>query len=74
MDFMSSWLAVKNWDGDAHVLPIDDLMTHTETRECACGPFVDLSSDVPVIIHHAADFREYSERSHVHGRYEQVPI
>jgi hypothetical protein len=46
---------------DVHVLPINDLIEHSETRGCVCRPDVqDLGGGI-VVVHHAADAREYFE-------------
>ena len=47
---------------DVHVIPEHDAMEHTLTRQCLCRPDVETppNSDA-VVIHHAADGREYWE-------------
>ncbi len=50
---------------DFHILPIDDLRTHDETRECWCQPRVELAEIAEtvnaVVIHNSADGRELVE-------------
>ena len=47
---------------DLHVLPIDDLRDHEESRDCWCAPTVSQEPDAdPVVVHHAADGRELVE-------------
>jgi hypothetical protein len=49
---------------DIHVLPVDDLIAHVESRGCVCRPRCD--EGVPaVVVHNAADGREYFEPNHV---------
>lgn len=49
---------------DIHVLPINDLRDHEETRVCWCAPrcvsWPAWQGDV-VVIHHSADCREFVE-------------
>jgi hypothetical protein len=67
-----AWRSSQNGAGeDCHIIPLDDLMEHCESRECNCRPFVDESQTPVAVVHHAADFREYSEPDHVPGMYEQ---
>lgn len=55
---------------DIHVLPIDDLRAHDESRACWCEPrlerdFLDDEPDadmVVIVIHHSADGRELVEQ------------
>lgn len=47
-----------------HVLPIDDLREHEETRACWCHPTleeVDGDPDAVVVVHNSADGRELVE-------------
>lgn len=60
------WMRVE--DGhvrDVHVLPINDLRTHAETRACWCRPALLVNPDadvhVLVVVHHSADGRELFE-------------
>ena len=61
---MSRWLAQQTDDG-AHVLPIDDVVEHTESVECVCVPHVELMVDdsgnpTSLVTHHSLDGRETS--------------
>jgi len=53
---------------DTHVLPINDLRAHTETRDCWCGPRVEFIEDFltaatsVLVVHHSADGRELVEQ------------
>ena len=49
---------------DVHVLPIDDLLTHAETRDCWCQPRCerDDEADDIVVVHQSADGRELVEQ------------
>lgn len=48
---------------DLHVLPVNDLREHEETRDCWCHP--DLTREdkyaTVVVVHHAEDGRELVE-------------
>lgn len=51
-----------NRDSDIHVIPENDLLEHLQLRQCWCLPRVeDRGVDASLIIHHAADGREYFE-------------
>lgn len=54
-----------NRRADIHVLPLNDTIDHLELRECVCRPRIEKQSDCPaVVVHHAADGREYFEDGH----------
>jgi hypothetical protein len=44
---------------DIHVVPLNDLREHVETRACWCGPRVESEGDTTTVVHHAADGREF---------------
>jgi hypothetical protein len=48
---------------DVHVLPINDLRDHEETRLCWCIPVLIGEDDIPdmVVVHHSIDGRELVE-------------
>lgn len=51
---------------DVHVLPINDLREHEETRDCWCKPRVEFADNVSdletrVIVHNSLDGRELVE-------------
>ena len=46
-----------------HVLPLDDLKEHKETRDCWCKPTVEVEESRFVIVHNALDRRELYENS-----------
>jgi hypothetical protein len=50
---------------DIHVYPLNGLRTHdTESRECSCGPKVEVYSfGQAVIVHNSYDGREITERA-----------
>ena len=51
-----------NCSSDIHVIPENDLLDHLQVRQCWCLPRVDEQGpDEAVIVHHAADGREYFE-------------
>lgn len=50
---------------DVHVLPIDDLRPHEETRDCWCHPDTQREPYEEagiVVVHHSLDGRELVER------------
>jgi hypothetical protein len=49
-----------DYDGDIHVVPVDDLKPHAISALCFCNPTPDEESD-NVWIHHAMDQRELYE-------------
>ena len=53
--------------GDVHVLPVNDLRDHVESRECWCQPATTREDDEDdvVVIHHSADGRELVEQQGV---------
>jgi hypothetical protein len=50
-------------DKDVHVLPVNDLREHEESRDCWCEPRVEADSDwtAALIVHHSLDGRELVE-------------
>lgn len=46
---------------DVHVMPVRDVIEHAESRGCVCRPDVQELGAGIVVVHHAADAREYSE-------------
>jgi hypothetical protein len=59
-------MAAKNWGvfetgQEVHVIPLDDECDHLEQLGCWCNPSRDVQAAF-VIVHHAADGREYDER------------
>jgi hypothetical protein len=61
---MTRWLAQQTDDG-AHVTPIADLIEHTESDDCVCGPTVEHVADERgsgwLTTHHSLDDREQHE-------------
>lgn len=47
---------------DVHVLPVDDLLQHCETRTCWCYPRLIVETRAMVVVHRSADGRELIER------------
>jgi len=47
---------------DIHVLPLNDLREHDETRTCWCQPKVERVDGGVVVTHQSADGRELVER------------
>lgn len=51
-----------------HVMPVNDLIEHTDSDDCVCGPTSDpvkrLDGSVGwVVVHHSLDNREANERA-----------
>lgn len=47
---------------DYHVVPLNDLVQHLQLRQCLCHPAVEeFPNGNAVVVHHAADAREYFE-------------
>lgn len=56
--------------GCAAVVPINDLITHSSSEDCVCGPrveavFRDDGSNGWLHVHHSLDGREFHEPDHV---------
>lgn len=52
---------------DVHVVPIDDLKPHADSRHCSCLPKIEAASGGFVIIHNSWDGREIAERAIDHA-------
>ncbi|HMN11192.1 MAG TPA: hypothetical protein PKD55_02560 [Bellilinea sp.] len=50
-----------------HVAPIDDRKDHILNMDCPCHPTVEWDG-IPLVIHHAFDFREIMEELNEHLR------
>jgi len=50
---------------DIHIIPLNDLQYHIESRQCWCNP-IEYPEQSGVIIHNAADGRELDEDSACH--------
>jgi hypothetical protein len=48
---------------DTHVVPLNDLRPHEETRWCPCRPTLRRESGGVVVIHNSWDGREITERA-----------
>ena len=46
-----------------HIIPVDDLISHRESRECECIPKVEEHGKL--IIHNSYDMRELLEEANV---------
>lgn len=47
---------------NVHILPLDDICPHIESRHCLCKPRVEEESGGLLIIHNAYDGRDRVER------------
>lgn len=58
------WYRYRSARSDVHVLPIQDLREHAETRDCWCQPRTTREGigDAVVVVHHALDGRELVEQ------------
>lgn len=45
-----------------HILPMNDLIPHTESVDCLCHPKVELEGDTQIVVHNSFDKREELER------------
>jgi len=50
---------------DVHVMPVNDLKEHEESRFCACRPVLEkpVEGGGTVVIHNSYDGREITERA-----------
>jgi len=48
---------------DVHVLPLNDLKPHEESRQCECRPRVEKQGEGTVVVHNSWDGREILERA-----------
>lgn len=56
------WLAISTGPDEFHVIPHKDLIKHTESDECVCGPATTFLDDGLVMHTHASlDGREHNE-------------
>lgn len=55
------WLAIANGTDEMHFIPHNDLIEHTESDECVCGPAITHRKDLTVINHASLDGREHNE-------------
>lgn len=46
---------------DINIIPIHDLIIHTESEECICKPKIIVENDINIIVHNSADNREIFE-------------
>lgn len=44
-----------------NIIPVDDLLPHTEMSTCKCGPVIIMESDQIIIRHNSYDERELIE-------------
>lgn len=63
---MTRWSVQQTEDG-AHVVPVADIVQHTESDDCVCGPTVEYvhgeTGSGWLTTHHSLDGRERHERS-----------
>jgi len=57
------WALVNEESGRPHIFPISDLVEHTVTEDCVCGPSDELlvgqeGGDRWVLVHHRLDGKE----------------
>jgi hypothetical protein len=56
------WLALSIGPDEMHLVPDNDLIEHTTSDECVCGPATTHIDDgLIIIIHMSLDGREHSE-------------
>lgn len=53
------WLAIAHGPDEMHIVPHNDLIEHTESDECVCGPATSHPDDnLTVVTHASLDGRE----------------
>lgn len=53
------WLVISVGDGEAHIVPHNDLIEHTEDEDCVCGPKItELDDGSRLYMHASLDGRE----------------
>jgi hypothetical protein len=56
------WLAISTGPDEMHIIPKADIIEHTESDECICGPAtIFLEDGIKMIAHAALDGRERKE-------------
>lgn len=56
------WLVIATGPDEAHIIPANDLIEHTESDECVCGPApTDLGDGQRMYMHASLDGRELRE-------------
>ena len=53
------WLAIAKGPDEMHIVPGNDLIEHTESEECVCGPALTDIGDGQMYIHSSLDGREH---------------
>ena len=46
-----------------HVTPVDDLVSHQESENCACNPRIEIVGENVLVIHNSYDRRELIEEA-----------
>lgn len=65
------WLVIVVEPDELHIVPQDDLIEHTTSPECICGPAIDpvldpyIPGGLKIIIHMALDGRKFDERDFI---------
>lgn len=56
------WLAIAKGPDEMHIIPNNDLIEHTESDECVCGPATtDLGDEQWMYTHASLDGRELND-------------
>lgn len=56
------WVCIRNSFEEIHIIPHNDLIEHTESEDCVCGPqTTDLSDGQWLHTHASLDGREIKE-------------
>jgi hypothetical protein len=48
-------------DSIAHIIPVDDLKPHTESKYCKCKPNIQHGDSYILVVHYSYDGREFFE-------------
>ena len=59
--FKNHWLIPDEADCTAHIIPVDDLKPHTESKHCKCKPEIQRTENGTLIVHYSYDGREFFE-------------
>ena len=55
------WIAIGVGPDEVHVIPVQDLIEHTETEDCICGPTTTFLESGKLVTHASLDGRELNE-------------
>lgn len=56
-----------------HIVPVNDLIEHTDTEDCSCNPKVEIHENGKLVIHNAIDRREVFEQRNLYNENGATP-